>query len=131
MSIFNINIAILGTVSSGKSTLLNSLFLEEFTSMNISRNTMIPQIYRELMNNKSKVIKDAKKEKGFDTVVDEDSSTVEPGKYVIDEFLSAYYLVGGIEYTFKAGDSSVKQKLKLLRREWPSRINNINPDTVK
>lgn len=77
-----------------------------------------------------KVIKDAKKEKGFETTVDEDSSTVEPGKYVIDEFLSAYYIVGGIEYTFKAGDSSVKQKLKLLRREWPSRINNINPETV-
>ena len=77
-----------------------------------------------------KVIKDAKKEKGFDTTVDEDSSTVEPGKFVIDEFLSAYYVVGGIEYTFKAGDASVKQKLKLLRREWPSRINNINPETV-
>lgn len=77
-----------------------------------------------------KVIKDAKKEKGFDTVVDEDSSTVEPGKYVIDEFLSAYYVVGGIEYSYKAGDPSVKQKLKLLRREWPSRINNINPETV-
>jgi hypothetical protein len=77
-----------------------------------------------------KVIKDAKKEKGFDTTVDPDSSTVEPGKYVLDEFLSAYYVVGGIEYTFKAGDPSVKQKLKLLRREWPSRINNINPETV-
>ena len=77
-----------------------------------------------------KVIKDAKKEKGFDTTEDEDSSTVEPGKYVIDEFLSAYYVVGGIEYSFKAGYSSVKQKLKLLRREWPSRINNINPETV-
>jgi hypothetical protein len=77
-----------------------------------------------------KVIKDAKKEKGFDTTVDEDTSTVEPGKYVIDEFLSAYYVVGGIEYTYKSGDPSVKQKLKLLRREWPSRINNINPETV-
>ena len=77
-----------------------------------------------------KVIKDAKKEKGFDTTVDADSSIVEPGKYVLDEFLSSYYVVGGIEYTFKAGDPSVKQKLKLLRREWPSRINNINPETV-
>lgn len=77
-----------------------------------------------------KVIKDDKKKKGFDTVVDEDDSIVEPGKYVIDEFLSAYYIVGGIEYTYKAGDTSVKQKLKLLRREWPSRINNINPETV-
>lgn len=77
-----------------------------------------------------KVIKTAKKEKGFDTTVEEDSANVNPGEYVLDEFLSAYYVVGGIEYTFKAGDSSVKQKLKLLRREWPSRINNINPETV-
>lgn len=60
MSIFNINIAVLGNVSSGKSTLLNSLFLEEFTSMNICRNTMVPQIYRELNNNKRKEVKDAK-----------------------------------------------------------------------
>lgn len=60
MSIFNINIAVLGNVSSGKSTLLNSLFLEEFTSMNICRNTMVPQIYRELNNNKKKEVKEAK-----------------------------------------------------------------------
>ncbi len=60
MSVFNINIAVLGNVSSGKSTLLNSLFLEEFTSMNICRNTMIPQIYRELNNNKKKEVKEAK-----------------------------------------------------------------------
>lgn len=77
-----------------------------------------------------KVIKTAKKEKGFDTTVEPDTSTVNPGQYVLDEFLSAYYVVGGIEYTYKAGDPSVKQKLKLLRREWPSRINNINPETV-
>ena len=77
-----------------------------------------------------KVIKDAKKKKGFDTVVDDDQEIVEPGKYVIDEFLSAYYIVGGIEYTYKSGDPSIKQKLKLLRREWPSRVNNINPETV-
>jgi GTPase Era involved in 16S rRNA processing len=55
-----INIAILGNVSSGKSTLLNSLLLEEFASMDISRNTMIPQIYHELENNKFKNIKEAK-----------------------------------------------------------------------
>jgi hypothetical protein len=77
-----------------------------------------------------KVIKTAKKEKGFDTFVEDDKSTVDPGEYVLDEFLSAYYVVGGIEYTFKAGDPSVKQKIKLLRREWPSRLDNINPDTV-
>jgi len=77
-----------------------------------------------------KVIKDAKKEKGFDTIVDDDLATLTAGSYVVDEFLSAFYIVGSIEYTYKAGDPSVKQKLRLLRREWPSRINNINPDTV-
>ena len=77
-----------------------------------------------------KSVKDAKKEKGFDTVVDEDASLLNSGSYVVDEFLSAFYIVGGIEYTYKSGDSSVKQKLRLLRREWPSRINNLNPETV-
>lgn len=59
-NVYNINIAVLGTVSAGKSTLLNSLFLEEFTSMNISRNTMVPQIYREIINNKKKEVKEAR-----------------------------------------------------------------------
>lgn len=59
MSNFNINIGILGTVSSGKSTLINSLLLQEFSTMNISRNTMIPQIYREIINNKTKQVKAA------------------------------------------------------------------------
>lgn len=58
--VYRINIATIGTVSSGKSTLLNSLLLDEFSSMDISRNTMIPQIYHELENNKSKNIKNAK-----------------------------------------------------------------------
>jgi len=60
MTEYNINVAVLGTVSSGKSTLLNSLFLEEFATMKISRNTMVPQIYREAMNNKISTIKEAK-----------------------------------------------------------------------
>jgi predicted GTPase len=57
---YNINIAVLGTVSAGKSTLLNSLFLEELATMNICRNTMIPQIYKEITNNKTKNVKQAK-----------------------------------------------------------------------
>lgn len=59
MSNFNINIGIFGTVSSGKSTLINSLLLQELSTMNISRNTMIPQIYREIINNKTKQVKAA------------------------------------------------------------------------
>lgn len=42
-----INIALIGSVSTGKSTLLNALFLEQFSSMKIKRTTMVPQIYKE------------------------------------------------------------------------------------
>ena len=43
----NINIGIIGCVSAGKSTLLNSLLLENYTTMNIRRSTLIPQLYHE------------------------------------------------------------------------------------
>lgn len=85
MSIFNINIAVLGNVSSGKSTLLNSLFLEEFTSMNICRNTMVPQIYRELNNNKKKEVKDAKEiNKIVSELNDELKLKMENSEYIFD-----------------------------------------------
>ena len=43
----NISIAIVGPVSAGKSTLLNAIFTNTFTGMNIKRTTMTPQVYRE------------------------------------------------------------------------------------
>lgn len=42
-----INVAIIGPVSAGKSTLLNTLFVNNFSEMNIRRTTMQPQIYEE------------------------------------------------------------------------------------
>lgn len=78
-----------------------------------------------------KVIKDKKKEQGFDVDTDTGEEDIpQAGTVVADEFLSGYYVVGGIEYIYKAGFPAVAQKLTLLRREWPSRINNINEDTV-
>lgn len=77
-----------------------------------------------------RVVKESKKEKGFDTLVPEEEEIPHPGKLVKDEFLSGYYVVGGIQYFFKSGEYTVKQRLTLLRREWPSRINNINTDTT-
>lgn len=47
---YNINIAILGPVSVGKSTLINSLFVDTYSDMKIKRTTMIPQIYHEKNN---------------------------------------------------------------------------------
>jgi predicted GTPase len=43
----NINIAIIGPVSAGKSTLLNTLFVSQYSDMKIKRTTMTPQVYFE------------------------------------------------------------------------------------
>lgn len=44
---YNINAAILGPVSAGKSTFMNSLFVSQYSDMKIKRTTMTPQIYEE------------------------------------------------------------------------------------
>lgn len=56
-----INIAILGCISAGKSTLFNSLFLQDLAAMKVKRCTMVPQIYREA-NKKIKTAKEINKE---------------------------------------------------------------------
>lgn len=43
-----INVAILGAVSAGKSTLMNTIFVRQFSSMKIKRTTMTPQVYKEI-----------------------------------------------------------------------------------
>lgn len=74
-----------------------------------------------------------KKENGFENqsekqLADRNETTTEENTYdsafTLDEFLSAYYVVMGIEYTFSQG--SMKQKLHLSRREWPVRQAVIN-----
>lgn len=64
---FNINIAILGPVSAGKSTFMNSMFVKQFSDMKIKRTTMTPQVYVETVNinltgDKIKEIKQKNKE---------------------------------------------------------------------
>lgn len=44
----NINIAILGAVSAGKSTLTNTIFVNQFSDCHIKRTTALPQLYHEL-----------------------------------------------------------------------------------
>jgi len=77
-----------------------------------------------------RVVKKNKEEKGFETVVPEEEEIPNPGKLVKDEFLSGYYVVGGIQYFYKSGEYAIKQRLTLLRREWPSRMNNISAETT-
>ena len=47
LPISNLNLCIVGCVSSGKSTLLNALFCEELTQTKIKRTTMTPCIFVE------------------------------------------------------------------------------------
>lgn len=47
MSNVNINIAIIGAVSVGKSTCINSLFIEQYSDMKLKRTTAMPQLYIE------------------------------------------------------------------------------------
>jgi hypothetical protein len=70
-------------------------------------------------------IKRYKEEMGFETkdVADLDDNVSD--KTAIDEFLSGFYVVGSIRYTYKKSEGIVKQHMKLLRREWNSRVNNI------
>ena len=42
----NINIAVLGPVSAGKSTFINSIFCDTMSEMKRKRTTMLPQIYQ-------------------------------------------------------------------------------------
>ena len=46
-----INVAIVGSVSVGKSTLLNTIFAEAFSDCNLKRTTMTPQVYYECGGN--------------------------------------------------------------------------------
>jgi len=76
-------------------------------------------------------IKEKKEKDGFDSKpTDQENGGLNQGEMVVDEFLSAYYVIGGFKLYYKAGAPSVKQHLNLLRREWPSRVNNITPETV-
>ena len=42
-----------------------------------------------------------------------------------DDFTSGHYVIGGIEYIYSDGDQALTQRLTLLRREWPTRANNL------
>jgi hypothetical protein len=70
-------------------------------------------------------VKGAKEKMGFDAKPTADLEDELSDKTAIDEFLSGFYIVGSIRYTYKKSEGIVKQHMKLLRREWNSRINNI------
>lgn len=76
-------------------------------------------------------INKAKEEKGFETDQETEAEHVsELGTDQIkDEFLSGFYVIAGIIYRYKES-TGITQELTLLRREWPSRLNNLNTETT-
>jgi|TARA_B110000483_G_C18145467_1_gene523261 hypothetical protein len=71
-------------------------------------------------------INEAKDEKGFETDQEVEAENVNDlnADQVKDEFLTGYYIIGGIKYVYSQS-TGLTQKLTMLRREWPSRINNL------
>ena len=66
-------------------------------------------------------------ESGRDQSVNADSEVYDD-TFTLDEFLSAHYVVMGIEYSYRS-DVGFRQKLHLARREWPVRqavVNKVN-----
>lgn len=70
-----------------------------------------------------------KEDKGFDTDQEMDENTIDTVDQVKDEFLTGYYVIGGIKYNYKETEG-ITQVLTLLRREWPSRLDKINEETL-
>lgn len=73
--------------------------------------------------------------KGFpvndeDGFIDNEEKITYASRLVPDVFLSAYYVVIGIEYKYSQGEENISQILTLLRREWPSRLNNLTQKTL-
>jgi hypothetical protein len=61
-------------------------------------------------------------DKAFPAESDEDAETTPMRQ---DDFTTGHYIIGGIEYIYSEGDQAITQRLSLLRREWPTRANNL------
>lgn len=73
----------------------------------------------------SNLIKRAKESENFDASQKADQENQLGDNASIDDFLTGYYVIGDIKYKYSAKIDGMTQTLTLLRREWPSRLNNI------
>ena len=85
-----INIAICGPVSAGKSTLLNALFVASYSDMKIKRTTATPQVYFETKKQNKKQSKEIKKRnKEINTMLMEK----EQSSLSLEDIQETHYLV--------------------------------------
>jgi hypothetical protein len=72
-----------------------------------------------------KQLKEKKADKDFESSPTVDETDSIASKATIDDFLSGFYVIGGIKYKYSKRTGKISQSLTLYRREWPSRLNNI------
>lgn len=117
---------------------LDKMYLEvELGSVNpaIYKYMKIPVALYDYNDNAKKITEETNKEAeagGFDTQAKKQTGNTEDTTgdnsfdtmFTLNEFLSAHYVVMGIQYKFNP-DQGYTQVLKLARREWPARLNNM------
>ena len=90
----------------------------------------------------NKKTKQALEKNGFKTLgkelINEDLSMDDPliDKEVLDEFTSGFYVIDSIEYIYQpqtegGSENTFYQKIRLLRREWPTKIKDLNKETLE
>jgi len=113
---------------------LDKLYLEvELETLNpaLYRYMKIPVSiynYSKIAIDSTKVVNEKAKEGGFDLKAEEAGETNDNEStqttFVLDEFLTGYYIIMGIQYKYTES-TGYSQVLKLVRREWPARLNNM------
>lgn len=95
----NINVTIVGCVSSGKSTLLNALFCENLAQMKMKRTTMVPCVFIENKDNDSINIKEISQniESVNTTLI---KKSVENKNVNYEDYKPLYFNVGKIDLKF-------------------------------
>ncbi len=97
----NINLCFVGGVSTGKSTILNSIFCEELTQCKIKRTTMVPTIYIE--NDKAHI----KPEEIYSIISDKNKEIIERTeageKISFDKYKELVFNVGKLDVNILEG----------------------------
>jgi predicted GTPase len=89
-----INVAICGAVSAGKSTLLNAIFVASYSDMKIKRTTMNPQVYYETSKHNKK---DSAKIKERNTAINQSLYNKDPKSLTMDDIKETCYIVPQIK----------------------------------
>lgn len=110
--------------------------LEEFNPSIYKYQKLPVMIYKYGRNQVEalKVTKEQKQELDLDTEPIKDINKAEVTNeempdQMLDTFLSGYYVIGNINYKYSV-EFGLTQEVTLLRREWPTRLNNLTEENL-